>query len=287
MSNKLPLVSIIVPCYNHEKYVQETIESIVHQTYKNIELIVIDDGSKDTSPQVIERLSKKYNFTFIHRPNKGLSATLNEGIALSKGEYIAVCASDDIFMTDKIEKQVAFMNQNTDYGICYSKTIAFDNFGNTIKNNPKNAKSGWVFKDLIYQNFTMPAPTCMYRKKIFDVVGRFDESLFVEDWDIYLRIADKYQVGFQNEYFVYYRTHDTNISKQRAKIFESQKNILDKWKTSPYYKKAMILWRLKWYRIHASHNKPEAVKYFFKEMPYFYHPRFIKGTIELIFMGWK
>ena len=83
----IPLVSVVVPCYNHEKYVKETIESIVNQTYKNIELIVIDDGSKDNSVKVIQELADKYGFTFIHRPNKGLSATLNEGIRLSKGKY--------------------------------------------------------------------------------------------------------------------------------------------------------------------------------------------------------
>ena len=111
MNKILPLVSVIVPCYNHEKYVEETIESIVNQTYENIELIVIDDGSKDASPQIIEELSKKYNFKFIHRSNKGLSATLNEGIRLSQGKYISVCASDDKLKLDKIEKQVKFMEE--------------------------------------------------------------------------------------------------------------------------------------------------------------------------------
>ncbi len=124
--NNLPLVSVVVPCYNHEKYVKETIESIINQTYKNIELIVIDDGSKDNSVQVIQEMADKHGFTFVHRPNKGLSATLNEGIRLSKGKYFCAIASDDILMLEKIEKQVTFMEANPEYGMCYGKILYFE-----------------------------------------------------------------------------------------------------------------------------------------------------------------
>jgi len=283
----IALVSVIVPCYNHEKYVQATIESIVNQTYKNIELIVIDDGSKDASPQIIEALSKQYNFKFIHRPNKGLSATLNEGIELSQGEYIAVCASDDIYIANKIEKQVDFMENNLDYGMCFGKIISIDNFGTETKNNQKYSRSGWIFKDILYQKFTIPAVTSMFRKDIFKDIGVFDENLFVEDWDIYLRIANKYQIGYMDEYLAYYRMHDTNITHQKIKIFDSQQKILNKWKESKYYKEAQIMYELKFYIYDASVNKRKALKYFFANLKYFYYRRFIKGTMRLIFEDWK
>lgn len=123
-----PLVSIVVPCYNHANYVRETIESIVNQTYKNIELVVIDDGSTDNSVEIIQKLAKNYNFTFIYRPNKGLSATLNEGMNLSKGKYFCACAcaSDDLYIIDKIEKKVKFMEENPQYGMSYGKIIRFN-----------------------------------------------------------------------------------------------------------------------------------------------------------------
>ena len=103
-NNEKPLVSVVIPCYNHEKFVQDCIQSVIDQTYENIELIIIDDGSKDNSVKVIQELADKYGFTFIHRPNKGLSATLNEGIRLSKGKYFSAIASDDILFLEKIEK---------------------------------------------------------------------------------------------------------------------------------------------------------------------------------------
>ncbi len=286
MNNILPLVSVIVPSYNHEKYVQETIESIVNQTYENIELIVIDDGSKDASPKIIEKLSKKYNFKFIHRLNKGLSATLNEGIGLSSGKYICVCASDDIYKLNKIEKQVQFMENNPHYGLCFGKIINFNDLGNETKNNPKHAKSGWVFKDIIYQYFTMPAVTCMIRKNVFETIGYYDENLFVEDWDMYLRITDKYQVGYLNEYLAYYRKHDTNITHQKTKIFDAQQKTLNKWKESEYYKEAKIMYELKFFIYDASGNKWKALNYFLTHLQYFYYRRFIRGTINLVFLNW-
>lgn len=281
-----PLVSIVVPSYNHEKYIQETIESIVNQTYDNIELIVIDDGSKDNSPQIIQKLSKKYGFKFIHRPNKGLSATLNEGIKLSKGKYWSACASDDVLILDKIAIQVGFMENNLEYGMCFSKIIAFNERGEKTKNNPKYAKSGWLFKDILYQRLTIPAASILTRKEVFDRVGLYDENLFVEDWDMFLKIANKYQIGFVNQYLAYYRLHDSNISHQKSKTYGAQKKTLEKWSGSKYYKKASIYYELKFFIYDASSNKIKATKYLFTHLQYFYYRRFIRGVVNLIFNNW-
>ena len=98
IKNNCPLVSIIVPCYNHEKYITECIGSIMNQTFRNFELTVIDDGSKDQSFEVLKSLQKKYEFNLIHQENRGISATLNRGIKeFSRGKYISFCASDDFW----------------------------------------------------------------------------------------------------------------------------------------------------------------------------------------------
>lgn len=224
----LPLVSIVVPCYNHEKYVKETIESIINQTYKNIELIVIDDGSKDNSVSVIQELADKYGFTFIHRPNKGLSATLNEGIRLSKGKYFCACASDDIYMLDKIEKQVQFMETNPEYGMCYGKIVEFDDSGYKKEREIKNAKSGWCFEELILSNF-IPAVSQMIKRDIFEDVGNFDEDLYIEDWDMWLRIVYKYKIGYVDNYLAYYRLHSNNCSSNTLKMHLAKVTIINKW----------------------------------------------------------
>jgi alpha-1,3-rhamnosyltransferase len=259
----LPLVSVVVPCYNHEKYVKETIESIINQTYKNIELIVIDDGSKDNSIQVIQELADKYVFTFIHRPNKGLSATLNDGIRLSKGKYFCACASDDIYILNKIEKQVEFMEANPDYGMCYGKIIEFDKTGYKKEREIKNAKSGWIFDDLILQNF-IPAVTQMTKKRILIDVGLFDEELYIEDWDMWLIISEKFQIGFLDEYLAYYRNHNTNISSNALKMYEAKQIIIYKWRIKNNYSLALKIINMKYFRDISRLHKRKSIVFIFK-----------------------
>ena len=105
-----PLVSVAIPCYNHERFVQDSIQSIIDQTYQNIELIIIDDGSRDGSVEKIKEMipacqERFVRFEFRHRPNKGLSATLNEALEWCEGKYFSALASDDIVLKNKIDKQ--------------------------------------------------------------------------------------------------------------------------------------------------------------------------------------
>ena len=127
--NKQPLVSIIISCYNHQDYITACIESIVRQTYKNIELIVIDDGSSDNSAQILEQLSQKYSFSFAQQQNMGLTKTLNKALAKAKGKYIAPIGSDDILMLDKTEKQVDFLENNSSIAVVGGSIICIDDQG--------------------------------------------------------------------------------------------------------------------------------------------------------------
>ena len=115
---KNPLVSVVIPCFNHENFVQQTIQSVIDQDYKNIELIIIDDGSKDSSVEKIKSLvsvcvNRFDKFYFIHRINKGLCETLNEAIEICSGEYLCCIASDDIILNDKISYQVKYLENNS------------------------------------------------------------------------------------------------------------------------------------------------------------------------------
>jgi glycosyltransferase involved in cell wall biosynthesis len=279
-----PLVSIVVPSYNHEKYIQETIESIVNQTYDNIELIVIDDGSKDNSPQIIQKLSQKYGFEFIHRPNKGLSATLNEGIKLSKGKYWSVCASDDVLTHDKIDRQVRFMENNPDYGMCYGKVVLFNEKGLNTPLNIKYSRGGWIFDDLIKGRFWIPAVSNLIKKDVFLDVGYYDEELWVEDWDMWVRISHKYQIGFINEYIAKYRQHGSNISKQGWKLYEAKKDSLLKWKRLENYDEIIRLWHLRWFRALSRNHKKEARQYLSHAIRYFYYADCLIGLIKFFFI---
>lgn len=280
----LPLVTVIVPCYNHERYVTETIESIVNQTYENIELIVIDDGSKDNSVNIIQKLANKYGFTFIHRANKGLSATLNEGLKLSKGKYFSAIASDDILMAEKIEKQVEFMELNPEYGMCYGKIVYFENAIENTSEYLNSSKQGWVFDDLLIDGSFIPAPSAFIRKKVFDIVGGYDETLWIEDWDMWLKIAQKFQVGYVDEYLAYYRRHDTNISNQTLKMYEAEKIILNKYRDYKNYERVINDRKIQWFSLLSRKYKKESLKYFIHSIKYLLIDlRVIKSLIKLVF----
>ena len=281
---EMPLVSVVVPCYNHEKYVKETIESIINQTYKNIELIVIDDGSKDNSVQVIQEMADKHGFTFVHRPNKGLSATLNEGIRLSKGKYFSAIASDDILMLEKIEKQVTFMEANPEYGMCYGKIVYFEDTIEKTSEYPNSNKEGWVFDDLLNYGCFIPAPSTFIKKEVFKSVGGYDESLWIEDWDMWLRISKKYKIGFINEYFAFYRRHDSNISSQVIKMYEAEKQILEKYKDYENFDNVIKNKKIVWFSLLSRKYKKEAMKYFMHSIKYlFVDIRVLKALIKLVF----
>ena len=278
----MPLVSVIVPSYNHEKYIVETIESIVNQTYKNIELIVIDDGSKDNSLNILKNLQQKYNFTLISRENKGLSATLNEGVLIAKGKYVSVCASDDILVLEKIEKQVSYMEINLQYMISYGKVIYFYPNGATKKIRNSAYKEGDVFESLLLQKFFISPASVIYRKEVFDKIGGFDTSLAVEDADIFLRIAKEYQIGYQNEYFYYYRLHENNTVNDIEKIELDIDKILNKWKDEPLYKKAMIRKNLIYFRWYAPTKKMKALSRLPLTFNVFFQKVFYNGLLKLI-----
>ena len=283
-SNKKPLVSIVVPSYNHEKYVKQTIKSIINQTYENIELIVIDDGSTDGSINIVKKLSQKYHFKFIHRPNKGLSATLNEGINISQGKYYCTCASDDVFKLDKIEKQVKFMEENNEYGMCYGKVILLTDECTKIPLNIELSRGGWIFNDLIRGRFWIPSVSSMIRMDVFTDIGLYDENLYVEDWDMWVRISNKYQVGYINKYLAYYRQHETNISKKGWKLYESKVASLKKWQEIEGYDVIIKIWKLKWFRVLSKHYKAEAKKYLPLALKNILHKNSLIGIIKYYFM---
>jgi alpha-1,3-rhamnosyltransferase len=206
MFQNLPLVSVVIPCYNHEKFVAQAIKSVINQTYRRIQLIVVNDGSTDNSVEVIESMRKKYRFEFIIQENKGYSAAINKGMRdYVEGKYVAYLDSDDYWDVSKIEKQVQFMEENPQYGMCYAKHYIVE--GNNIskalyKHNSFFGKSGWLFNYIFLENF-IPSLTVMVRKEVYDKVGLYDEQLYVIDYDMWLRIAKQYQIGFIDEYLAY------------------------------------------------------------------------------------
>lgn len=204
-----PLVSIIVPSYNHVHYIEKCILSILNQSYRNFELTVIDDGSNDGSPELLATLALKYGFRAIFQENRGVAHTLNRGIKeFSKGSYISFCASDDYWCENKLKIQVQFLESHPKIPMCYGKNYVVDEIDNSLpkRTTARNygLRGGWIFDDLLLCRFHPPV-NYMFRKCVFDEVGLYREGIYTEDFYMNLRIARKYKIGYIDEYLAYYR----------------------------------------------------------------------------------
>jgi len=254
-----PLVSVVIPSYNHEKYIKESIESVVKQTYKNIELIVIDDGSKDKSPAIIRELGEKYNFKYILRENIGHLKTANELYAMCQGKYICCIASDDIWTLDKVEKQVAFMEENPQIAACYGNILNINQHGEILPFYQQHFTkyNTYSFEDIVMGRQYIYALTEMIRKDVFEKIGPFDENYMCEDFNLWLRLTHAgYQVACLKNLMGFYRRHSTNISKSRKPMHESRIGVLKQFKDEKIYRKGV----LNAYRHYYLHSTIDFIK---------------------------
>lgn len=270
-----PLVSVIIPCYNHDKFVQESIQSVINQTYKNIELIVIDDGSKDSSVQVVQEMIRDCeerftNFEFRHRPNKGVSATLNEAMEWCTGKYVALLASDDIIFTHKTQVQVDFLEKNEDItAVCGGVEIIDKNRNVTeVKLKPERT---YDFESIIMHKFELPTATQMIRLDALLEVGGFNPDIVLEDWYMWLKLSQIGKIHYLHQILASYRKHDSNFSNNSEKMWQGRIDVLNCFKESKYYSKAMR--RVEWLNgraayMNSKNSKKEMFWKLFKKRPF-------------------
>lgn len=221
-----PLVTVIVASYNHGSYIEQCILSVVKQTYPNIELLVIDDGSTDDSVKRLERLQRQYGFDLRVQKNKGLTHTLNEAIARAKGSLIAPFGSDDIMMPERISKQVAYMQGKPEVGICAGNIELIDSNGRLFPESRQRREI--AFRRLDFDDVFMerkpypPAPTLLFRKEALERVGGFDPEIRLEDLLIELKVTHAgYFIDCLGEVLAQYRKHGSNSSKNTPFMIDS------------------------------------------------------------------
>ncbi|MGY0217712.1 glycosyltransferase family 2 protein [Endozoicomonadaceae bacterium StTr2] len=241
-----PLVTVLVPCYNHQAFVEKAIRSIIYQTYKNIELIVLDDGSSDNCPQILDEMSRKYGFYYEHQPNMGLIKTLNKGLSLAKGKYICPFASDDIMFLDRIEKQVAVLENRPDAAVCAGNIINIDNNGEILAKQRIRPERELGFDELFWQNIPGPAaPSAMVRRSAIESVGGYDPAVRIEDMYMWLKLANAgHKIIILNDLLAYYRKHDSNTHSNYRMMFDNEMKIIGEYSHHPKYeqvKKRLIL----------------------------------------------
>ncbi len=221
-----PLVTVIIASYNHGPYIEESILSVLNQTYPNIELLVVDDGSKDDSVERIRRLQEQHGFDFRVQENRGLTHTLNEAIARSRGELIAPFGSDDIMMPDRLAIQVEYMRDKPEVGICAGNIELIDSQGNLFPE--KRQRRDVPFRRLDFDDMFLerkpypPAPTLLFRREALEKVGGFDPQIRLEDLLIELKVTHAgYFIDGLSVVMARYRKHATNSYKNHRFMIDN------------------------------------------------------------------
>lgn len=289
--NNQPLVSIVIPCYNHEKFVQDCIQSVIEQTYENIELIIIDDGSKDNSVAKIQEMisackERFTRFEFRTRANKGLSATLNEALGWCKGSYYSAIASDDILLTSKIAIQVEYLESpsNVKCAGVFGNVIYIDNNSNHLRESRLLFKRN-KFKDIFLQDYTILAPTQLLRLNLIRKVGYYDEDVKIEDYYMWLKLtfSNEFYLDSLEDCFVKYRAHETNSSKNFYLMHNERLKVLRSYMELDNYNESVSLSYLMYAHDVLRENKVDSLKAF--QVSFINHKRILFSKSAQIYFA--
>ena len=205
----MPTVNVIIHTYNNERFIAETVESVLNQTYKEYEIVVVDDGSVDGTRDALIPYMQKIRYHY--KENGGIASAKNAGIGLSQTEFVAFLDHDDLWAPDKLQLQMECFNENSQVGLVYAKYTSFRD-GKELRTKPEKGYSGWIFKELLSKSFIQTS-TVVVKRECLDAVGPYDESFSLGDeYDMFLRIARKFQCSFIDKSLTRYRVHDTNAS---------------------------------------------------------------------------
>lgn len=238
------LVSVIVPCYNHEKYIEECILSIINQTYKNIEIIVIDDGSTDNSSVILKELSLKYSFYFEIQENQGVSRTLNKCLSYTNSDLVVAISSDDMLMPNAINDfLLKYIELEGKFSVIFGDSFLIDNTSKIIQVNQArniakenedlvfstfvdffkyhrkellNSKYIGSYQSLLEGNYISVG--IMFNKHVLLDVGAWNENLKLEDYELWLKMSKVFKIEYTNTIVSKYRFHDQNSYKSYKDI---------------------------------------------------------------------
>lgn len=223
--NSFPLVSLIIISYNQKEYIADCMQSLLHLTYPNIELLYLDDCSPDGSFREAclyeEQIRQKYERTLFigNKENCGLIRNLNMLVEQSSGKYVKFMAADDFLLEDSISKMVDFLEVNEEHDMIYSNGFYGDgsvHFPLTKNGLPKlydgMQPSGINLFEQLYEKDFIAAPTVMIKREVYERLGLYDANLGIEDWDYFLRIAKQGSIGYMDDVVVMYRFTEDSLS---------------------------------------------------------------------------
>lgn len=206
---------MVIPTYNYARFVCNAVDSVLAQTFADYEIIVVDDGSSDNTGEVLARYGNRIKY--IRQENAGASTARNTGIVLAQGKFVAFLDADDLWLPQKLEKQVRFLDDNPGFGMVFSDMShcvdgAMVHVAYLRERCYRYVAQGNIYNNLLREGFVF-TPTVMLRRECFDLVGLFDVRLCnCEDVDLWFRVADRYQIGFMDEPLAVRNQHGANVT---------------------------------------------------------------------------
>ena len=216
MISEDPKVTVLMPVYNGEKYLKKAIDSILCQTFKEFEFLIINDGSTDKSVEMIKTYSDPRIRLVENEENLGLIATLNKGIDLARGKYIARMDQDDISLPERLVKQIAFMDTHPEVGVCGTWAKIIDDQGRVI--SLRRTPKGKAAHRLCWRPTPFIHPSCMLRSALIKEYRYRSGFPHAEDYDLWLRLCLKTHFANIGEYLLLYRVHDTNKTRRTEQL---------------------------------------------------------------------
>lgn len=225
MSN--PLVSVIIPTYNSANYVTNAVDSVLAQTFTDLEVIVVDDGSTDDTREALSRYAAPVRY--LHQDNAGVSVARNLGIAESRGRYVAFLDADDTWMAHKLERQLQALDNSHEMGVSYSAHLVVDDVLRPVAVHGSQRWSS-ALEDLLYKgNVVGSICTVLVEHSLLKQVGGFDPELSqCADWDMWIRLARHTEFLYIDEPLVTYRQHDNNMSRGIPLLEKDSLRVLEK-----------------------------------------------------------
>ncbi len=228
-----PKVSVLMPAYNRANYIGQAIQSVLDQTYSDLELIVVDDGSTDNTAEVVQRFTDP-RVCYIYQQNKGVSGALNTAFQASHGCYIALLGSDDALFPDMLMETLPLLEANPDVGLVYARAQAMDSEGRLLPQvlGAPEKYPGQTFKSLLYGDCVCGI-TAVFRRECAERAGLWDESIVAnEDWDMWLRMSLVCRFHFVDKILAHFRIHPGGItsghSEKFARLSLDRVRVLDK-----------------------------------------------------------
>lgn len=225
----MPRVSILLTCYNHLRFLAAAYQGVLDQTFSDYEIVAVDDGSTDGTREWLSARPEPIRLIF-NEANLGTYATLNAGLAAAKGEFIAVLNDDDLWAPQKLEKQLELLARHSGVGLVHTGGHFIDGQGERMDGSPlgfdfPSEESDDILLSLLYMNKII-ASAALVRTECFAQLGGFNESYFGSgDWEMWLRIARQWEIGFVPEPLTYYRVHGTNASHRLERIWRDDERI--------------------------------------------------------------